>query len=176
MGCKQSSVIEKPQASPPLASLQPEVLIIESPTKEKGDLKNDAQVLTLSVPSVPSSTATFSPSPHREPKPEDDQIVSSAAAETNLLPTGTPVKKRPKNAPVPRRKSLGPLSPMEIKKRIEAPKSIRSAMHAGREIKFAWVSQRGYYPEGMKFLYVFIIIINIDRFSTSRLTIKTYDF
>ncbi len=45
-------------------------------------------------------------------------------------------------------KGSAPLTVSEIEKRIEAPKDTHVVNHAGINMKYAWVSQRGYYPDG----------------------------
>ena len=52
-----------------------------------------------------------------------------------------------------------PLSVEEIQSRIEAPKESHSLTLAGITFKYAWVSQRGYYPEG--FIVHFINLLSI---------------
>lgn len=42
-----------------------------------------------------------------------------------------------------------PLTATEIQSRIEAPKESQFLEIAGVKIKYAWTSQRGYYPEGL---------------------------
>lgn len=41
------------------------------------------------------------------------------------------------------------LSKDEIQMRIVAPKSCQTFIHSGIAIKYAWVSQRGYYPDSL---------------------------
>ena len=41
------------------------------------------------------------------------------------------------------------LSQHEIEMRIEAPQSSKEFHHAGVNIKYAWASQRGYYPDSL---------------------------
>ena len=47
-----------------------------------------------------------------------------------------------------------PLTDSEIMMRIEAPKEVQHMLHAGITIKYAWVSQRGYYPEGNTSVFI----------------------
>lgn len=42
-----------------------------------------------------------------------------------------------------------PLTATEIQSRIEAPREFQFLELAGVKIKYAWTSQRGYYPEGL---------------------------
>jgi len=43
----------------------------------------------------------------------------------------------------------GSPSNKDILSRIESPKSVRTMSHCGLEFKYAWMSQRGYYPEDL---------------------------
>jgi hypothetical protein len=40
-----------------------------------------------------------------------------------------------------------PLSEKEIQQRIDAPSEVQTTSIAGVNFRYAWVSQRGYYPE-----------------------------
>ena len=54
-------------------------------------------------------------------------------------------------------KGSAPLTVSEIEKRIEAPKDTHVVNHAGINMKYAWVSQRGYYPDGKIFVCLDLI-------------------
>jgi hypothetical protein len=53
------------------------------------------------------------------------------------------------NSPKSQNQSKSPLTEFEIQSRIEAPKQSQFLDLDGIKIRFAFVSQRGYYPEGM---------------------------
>jgi hypothetical protein len=96
---------------------------------------------STSVTEKPKRRSTSDiPPPLNSPKKEETKSKSKENSEDPTPKRSTTTK--------PRRQSLGPLSPAEIQKRIEAPKETRTTNHDGLEIKFAWVSQRGYYPDG----------------------------
>jgi hypothetical protein len=41
-----------------------------------------------------------------------------------------------------------PLTPLQIQQRIEAPSECKQLVIGGITMRYAWVSQRGYYPDG----------------------------
>jgi hypothetical protein len=53
-----------------------------------------------------------------------------------------------------RRKFKSPLSDREIQSRIECPQSTLNMAIGKTKIRYAYVSQRGYYPDGMQMLPV----------------------
>jgi hypothetical protein len=54
-------------------------------------------------------------------------------------------------------KSTQPLTEKELEQRIVAPSETQILKIGGINIRYAWVSQRGYYPDG--YIYFEIIII-----------------
>lgn len=58
-----------------------------------------------------------------------------------------------------------PLTELQIRERIEAPTECKTLAIAGVKMRYAWVSQRGYYPDGMtiapfrRHLWLVVLII-----------------
>ena len=52
-----------------------------------------------------------------------------------------------------------PLTAIQIRQRIEAPQESKTHCSAGVTMRYAWVSQRGYYPDGERPLFFFPSIV-----------------
>ncbi len=95
-----------------------------------------------------------SPLKRQTPSASPNSRPSNPAANTlpipdSFQPQTNQLSSQPTASPQ-RRGSANRLSEVEIQQRMEATNENKTVTHAGITIQYAWVSQRGFYPDGTK--------------------------